>query len=45
MQAEAVEVLGAIAYSNPPEAASKAGSAEPPMVDLTADEGGTIRPF
>lgn len=45
MQAEAVEALGAIAYANPPEAESKADSDETPIVDLTADEGGTVRPF
>lgn len=45
MQAEAVEALGAIAYSNPPESQSKAELEETAIVDLTADEENTIRPF
>jgi integrase len=45
MQAEAVEALGAIAYSNPPESNRKADSEEQPVVDLTTDEESTIRPF
>ncbi|HEY0322819.1 MAG TPA: site-specific integrase [Pyrinomonadaceae bacterium] len=45
MQMEAVETLGAIAYSNPPEEKSKDDSEQTPIVDLTMNEDQVQRPF
>ena len=44
MQLEAVETLGAIAYSKPPEGASEVDSDDALVVDLMS-EGSSLRPF